>query len=46
MNAAPDAVSSSYAVLWNASKHLAAGYLADGRAKLYSGTASRVYGLA
>jgi L-fuconolactonase len=46
MYAPPDGVSSSYAVLWNAFKHLAAGYSTDGKAKLFSGTAKRVYRLA
>jgi hypothetical protein len=33
-NFPPDGVSSSYAVLWNAFKRLAAGYSADEKAKL------------
>jgi hypothetical protein len=45
-NFPPDGVSSSYAVLWNAFKLLAAGYSADEKAKLFSGTAKRVYRLA
>src|ERR1700756_5420156 len=45
-NFPPDGVSSSYAVLWNAFKRLAAGYSADEKAKLFSGTANRVYLLA
>jgi L-fuconolactonase len=45
-NFPPDGVSSSYAVLWNAFKRLAAGYSADEKAKLFSGTAKRVYRLA
>jgi L-fuconolactonase len=45
-NFPPDGVSSSYAVLWNAFKPLAAGYSADEKAKLFSGTANRVYRLA
>ena len=45
-NFPPDGVSSSYAVLWNALKRLAAGYSADEKAKLFSGTAKRVYRLA
>jgi L-fuconolactonase len=45
-NFPPDGVSSSYAVLWNAFKRLAAGFSADEKAKLYSGTAARVYRLA
>ena len=45
-NFPPDGVSSSYAVLWNAFKRLAADYSADEKAKLFSGTAKRVYRLA
>jgi L-fuconolactonase len=45
-NFPPDGVSSSYAVLWNAFKRLTAGYSADEKAKLFSGTAKRVYRLA
>jgi predicted TIM-barrel fold metal-dependent hydrolase len=45
-NFPPDGVSSSYPVLWNAFKRLAAGYSADEKAKLFSGTAKRVYRLA
>ena len=45
-NFLPDGVSSSYAVLWNAFKLLAAGYSADEKAKLFNGTAKRVYRLA
>ena len=45
-NFPPDGVSSSYAVLWNAFKRLAAGYSADEKAKLFSGTAKRAYRLA
>ena len=41
-----DGVSSSYAVLWDAFKRRAAGYSADEKAKLFSGTAKRVYRLA
>ena len=44
-NFPPDGVSSSYAVLWNAFKLLAAGYSADEKAKLLGGTAKRVYRL-
>jgi L-fuconolactonase len=44
-NFPPDGVSSSYAVLWNAFKRLAAEYSADEKAKLFSGTAKRVYRL-
>src|SRR4051812_19791602 len=45
-NFPPDGVSSSYAVLWNAFKRLVAGYSSDETAKLFSGTAKRVYRLA
>jgi L-fuconolactonase len=45
-NFPPDGVSSSYAVLWNAFKLLAAGYSPEDKAKLFSGTAKRVYRLA
>jgi predicted TIM-barrel fold metal-dependent hydrolase len=45
-NFPPDGVSSSYPVLWNAFKRLTANYSADEKAKLYSGTAKRVYRLA
>jgi hypothetical protein len=45
-NFPPDGVSSSYSVLWNAFKRLAAGYSADEKAKLFSGTAKHVYRLA
>jgi len=44
-NFPPDGVTSSYAVLWNAFKRLAAGYSADEKIKLFSGTAKRVYRL-
>jgi predicted TIM-barrel fold metal-dependent hydrolase len=44
-NFPPDGVSSSYAVLWNAFKRLTSGYSADEKAKLFSGTAKRVYRL-
>jgi L-fuconolactonase len=37
-NFPPDGVSSSFAVLWNAFKRLAASYSADEKAKLFSGT--------
>jgi predicted TIM-barrel fold metal-dependent hydrolase len=40
------AYSSSYAILWNAFKRLAAGSSDDEKAKLFSGTAKRVYRLA
>jgi L-fuconolactonase len=45
-NFPPDGVSSSYPVLWNAFKSLAADLSADDKAKLFSGTANRVYRLA
>ena len=45
-NFPPDGVSSSYPVLWNAFKRLAADFSADEKAKLFSGTATRVYHLA
>jgi predicted TIM-barrel fold metal-dependent hydrolase len=45
-NFPPDGVSSSYAVLWNAFKRLTAGYSADAKTKLFSGTGKRVYRLA
>jgi predicted TIM-barrel fold metal-dependent hydrolase len=45
-NFPPDGVSSSYPVLWNAFKRLAAGYSPEDKAKLFSGTAKRVYRLA
>jgi len=45
-NFPPDGVSSSYAVLWNAFKRLAANFSAEEKAKLFSGTAKRVYRLA
>jgi predicted TIM-barrel fold metal-dependent hydrolase len=45
-NFPPDGVSSSYAVLWNAFKRLATNFSADENAKLFSGTAKRVYRLA
>jgi predicted TIM-barrel fold metal-dependent hydrolase len=44
-NFPPDGVSSSYAVLWNAFKRLAAEYSADEKTKLFSGTAKRAYRL-
>jgi predicted TIM-barrel fold metal-dependent hydrolase len=40
-----DKASSSYAVLWNAFKRLAAGASAAERTDLFSGTAQRVYRL-
>jgi L-fuconolactonase len=45
-NFPPDGVSSSYAVLWNAFKLLTVGYSPEDKAKLFSGTAKRVYRLA
>jgi predicted TIM-barrel fold metal-dependent hydrolase len=45
-NFPPDGVSSSYAVVWNAFKRLTTGFSADEKAKLFSGTATRVYRLA
>jgi predicted TIM-barrel fold metal-dependent hydrolase len=45
-NFPPDGVSSSYPMLWNAFKRLAAAFSADDKAKLFSGTARRVYRLA
>ena len=45
-NFPPDGVSSSYAVLWNAFKRLAANFSAEEKAKLFSDTAKRVYRLA
>jgi L-fuconolactonase len=40
-----DKVSCSYAVLWNSFKRLTAVYSADEKAKLFDGTAQRVYRL-
>lgn len=40
-----DMGSCSYATLWNAFKHLAKGASADEKTALFSGTATRVYGL-
>ena len=34
---------STYATLWNAFKHLAAGYSADEKAQLFSGVAAKIY---
>jgi predicted TIM-barrel fold metal-dependent hydrolase len=45
-NFPPDGVSSSYPILWNAFKRLAAGSSATEKAALFSGTATRVYRLA
>jgi predicted TIM-barrel fold metal-dependent hydrolase len=44
-NFPPDGASSSYPILWNAFKRLAADFSADEKAKLFSGTAKRVYRL-
>jgi L-fuconolactonase len=44
-NFPPDGVSSSYPILWNAFKRLAAGYTASEKTELFSGTAKRVYRL-
>jgi predicted TIM-barrel fold metal-dependent hydrolase len=41
-----DSGACTYAVLWNALKRLAAGYSADEKTALFSGTAKRVYRLA
>jgi L-fuconolactonase len=45
-NFPPDGASSSYPILWNAFKRLAAGSSASEKAMLFSGTAKRVYRLA
>ena len=45
-NFPPDGASSSYPIVWNAFKRLAANLSADEKAKLFSGTAKRVYRLA
>jgi L-fuconolactonase len=45
-NFPPDGASSSYPILWNAFKRLAAGYSPAEKAMLFSGTAKRVYRLA
>ena len=45
-NFPPDGASSSYPILWNAFKRIAAGYSASEKAMLFSGTAKRVYRLA
>ena len=45
-NFPPDEASSSYPILWNAFKRLAAGSSASEKAMLFSGTAKRVYRLA
>jgi len=45
-NFPPDGASSSYPIVWNAFKRVAAGYSASEKAKLFSGTAKRVYRLA
>jgi predicted TIM-barrel fold metal-dependent hydrolase len=41
-----DMGSCTYAVLWNAFKRIAAGYSAEEKAALFSGTATKVYRLA
>jgi predicted TIM-barrel fold metal-dependent hydrolase len=45
-NFPPDGASSSYPILWNAFKRLAAGYSPSEKPALFSGTAKRVYRLA
>lgn len=45
-NFPPDGASSSYPIMWNALKRLAAGYSPSEKAALFSGTAMRVYRLA
>jgi L-fuconolactonase len=45
-NFPPDGASSSYPIVWNAFKRLAAGSSASEKAELFSGTAKRVYRLA
>jgi predicted TIM-barrel fold metal-dependent hydrolase len=45
-NFPPDGASSSYPILWNAFKRLAAGSSASEKAMLFNGTARRVYRLA
>ncbi len=44
-NFPPDGASSSYQILWNSLKRLAAGYSPTEKAALFSGTAKRVYRL-
>ena len=44
-NFPPDGASSSYPILWNAFKRMAAGSSASEKAALFSGTATRVYRL-
>jgi L-fuconolactonase len=44
-NFPPDGVSSSYPILWNTFKRLAAGYSASEKTQLFNGTAKRVYRL-
>jgi L-fuconolactonase len=44
-NFPPDGASSSYPILWNALKRLAAGYSPSEKAALFGGTAKRVYRL-
>jgi predicted TIM-barrel fold metal-dependent hydrolase len=45
-NFPPDRASSSYPIVWNAFKRLAAGHSAAEKTSLFSGTAKRVYRLA
>jgi predicted TIM-barrel fold metal-dependent hydrolase len=45
-NFPPDRASCSYAILWNAFKHMAAGYSPEERAQLFRGTALAAYRLA
>lgn len=45
-NFPPDGASSSYAILWNALKRVAAGYSPSEKTALFSGTAKRIYRLA
>ncbi len=42
-NFPPDGASSSHAALWNTFKRVATNFTADEKAKLFSGTAKRVY---
>ena len=44
-NFPPDRASASYSVLWNAFKRIAAGYSADEKRALFSGTAAKAYRL-
>jgi hypothetical protein len=45
MESPPDGASSSYPILWNAFKRLAAGYSPSEKAMLFRGTGNRVYRL-